>query len=77
MLPDTVQLQGFFDGAALLDIQPRGWDWSPDLETLQNLMAEMLAISKPVFPSYCSTLFPGNEWKCEPSTQPIPLLCGI
>ena len=77
MLPDTVQLQGFFDGAALLDIQPRGWDWSPDLETLQSLMAEMLSISKPVFPSYCSTLFPGNEWKCEPSKRPTLLLRGI
>ena len=77
MLPDTVQLRGFFDGAALLDIQPRGWDWSPDLETLQSLMAEMLSISKPAFPSYCSTLFPGDEWKCEPRARLTRLLCGI
>ena len=64
LLPASVELQGFFDGAALLDIEPRGWDWSPDLESLQLLMANMSAFTAPVFPEYCDTLFPGEVWKC-------------
>jgi hypothetical protein len=64
LLPPSVQLWGFFDGAALLDIQPRGWSWSRDLETLQSLMANMTSFIQPVFPPYCLTLFPGAEWKC-------------
>jgi hypothetical protein len=77
MLPPTVQLRGFFDGAALLDIQPRGWDWSPDLESLQSLMAEMLAITRPVFPSYCETSFPGNLWKCLIGQYRMPLITSV
>ena len=59
-----VQTWGFLDGAGLLDIQPRGWTWSPLLETLQSLMANMTAFSQPVFQPYCSTSFPGEEYKC-------------
>ena len=59
-----VQTWGFLDGAGLLDIKPRGWTWSPLLESLQTLMANMTSFTQPVFQPYCSTLFPDNEWKC-------------
>jgi hypothetical protein len=59
-----VQTWGFLDGAGLLDIKPRGWTWSPLLETLQSLMANMTAFTQPVFQSYCATSFPGEEYKC-------------
>ena len=59
-----VQTWGFLDGAGLLDIKPRGWTWSPLLESLQSLMANMTTFTQPVFQPYCSTLFPDNEWKC-------------
>ena len=68
-----VQTWGFLDGAGLLDIKPRGWTWSPLLEPLQSLMANMTSFTQPVFQPYCSTLFPGNEWKCKPSTRPVSL----
>ena len=77
MLPPTVQLRGFFDGAALLDIKPRGWEWSPDLETLQSLIAEMLSVAKPVFPSYCATLFGSNLWKCLVGQYRMPLITTV
>ena len=64
MMPSTVQTWGFLDGAGLLDIQPRGWNWRPYLETLQSLMSEMLGFSQPVFQPYCAQLFPGELWKC-------------
>ena len=63
-MPGNVQTWGFLDGAALLDIQPRGWKWDPELEPLQELMANMSAFTVPQFPSYCATLFPGEEYKC-------------
>ena len=64
MMPSTVQTWGFLDGAGLLDIQPRGWNWRPYLETLQSLMSEMLGFSQPVFQPYCAQMFPGELWKC-------------
>ena len=64
MVPDTVQTVGFLDGAALLNIEPRGWRWSSYLEPLPELMANMSVISESVFAPYCATLFPGEEWKC-------------
>ena len=63
-MPGNVQTWGFLDGAALLDIKPRGWKWDPELEPLQELMANMSDFTVPQFPSYCATLFPGEEWKC-------------
>jgi hypothetical protein len=64
LLPPGLQMWAFLDGAALLDIQPRGWSWRPELETLQTLMANMTAFTQPVFQPYCAALFPGEEWKC-------------
>jgi hypothetical protein len=64
LVPAGVQVAGFLDGAGLLDIQPRGWKWSSELETLPSLIAELSAFSAPVYPAYCATLFPGQAWKC-------------
>jgi Pectinacetylesterase len=74
LLPPTVELRGFFDGAALLDIQPRGWGWSADLESLQSLMAEMLAVSSPSFPEYCGLNFQSDLWKCLIGQYRLPLI---
>jgi hypothetical protein len=77
MVPPTVQTWGFLDGAALLDIQPRGWKWRPELETLQSLMANMTAFTQPVFAPYCATLFPGEEWKCLIGQYRMPLITSV
>ena len=63
-LPPNVAVKGFLDAAALLNIQPTGWEWSSQLETLQSLVAKVAANINPVFPSYCAANFPGEEWKC-------------
>ena len=75
MMPSTVQTWGFLDGAGLLDIQPRGWNWRPYLETLQSLMASMLGFTQPVFQPYCAELFPGELWKCLIGC--VPLLVAV
>jgi len=72
--PLGLQVQGFLDGAGLLDIQPRGWKWSPWLETLQQLMANMTTFTQPVFPSYCAKHFPGKEWRCLLGQYRMPLI---
>ena len=64
MMPSPVQTWGLLAGAGLLDIQPRGWNWRPYLETLQSLMSNMLGFTQPVFQPYCAQLFPGELWKC-------------
>jgi hypothetical protein len=64
MVPPGVTVSGFLDGAALLNVPPRGWDWSAYEEPLPSLIAEMSALTSSVFPSYCSQNFPGKEWKC-------------
>ena len=77
MMPATVQTWGFLDGAGLLDIQPRGWSWRPELETLQSLMASMLGFTQPVFPAYCSQLFPGELYKCLIGQYRMPLITSV
>ena len=74
-----VQTWGFLDGAGLLDIKPRGWTWSPLLESLQSLMANMTTFTQPVFQPYCSTLFPDNEWKCLIGCVPclVVVVCSL
>ena len=57
LVPPTVQVQGFLDGAALLDIYPAGWSWSDMLVPLQELMANLTLFANPVFPPYCAQLF--------------------
>ena len=64
LLPEGLDYRNMLDGAGLLDIEPSGWPWSPDLETLQSLMANLANFSAPVFPAYCAENFPGEEWKC-------------
>lgn len=39
LVPATVQVKGFLDGAGLLNMSPGAWTWSPELETLQQLSA--------------------------------------
>ena len=38
-----LQVQGFLDGASLIDIRSSGWPWSNDLIPLQTLIAEVRA----------------------------------
>jgi hypothetical protein len=76
-MPGNVQTWGFLDGAALLDIQPQGWKWTPELEPLQSLMANMSAFTVPQFPAYCATLFPGEEWKCWLGQYRMPLIKSV
>ena len=76
-MPGNVQTWGFLDGAALLDIQPKGWKWSPELEPLQTLMANMSAFTVPQFPAYCATLFPGEEYKCWLGQYRMPLIKSV
>jgi hypothetical protein len=73
-LPPNVAVKGFLDAAALLNIQPTGWEWSTQLETLQSLVAKVAANIGPVFPSYCATNFPGEEWKCLIGQYRMPLI---
>jgi hypothetical protein len=74
LLPAGLEYANLLDGAALLDIQPAGWSWSPQLETLQSLMAQLAAFSAPVFPAYCAALFPGAEYQCLLGQHRLPLL---
>ena len=73
-LPPNVAVKGFLDAAALLNIQPTGWEWSTQLETLQSLVAKVAANISPVFPSYCAANFPGEEWKCLIGQYRMPLI---
>jgi len=74
MLPPGLEYSNLLDGAALLDIQPAGWTWSGELETLQSLISNMTSFTSPVFPPFCSTNFPGAEWKCLIGQYRMPLL---
>lgn len=47
MVPSTVQVKGFLDGAGLLNIPAAAWTWSPELETLPEISARRRA---PPFP---------------------------
>ena len=73
-LPPTVAVKGFLDAAALLNIQPTGWEWSSQLETLQSLIVQVAANINPVFPSYCAENFPGKEWMCLIGQYRMPLI---
>jgi hypothetical protein len=77
MVPPTVEVRGFLDGAGLLDIAPRGWKWSPWLESLQSLMKNMTEFTQPVFAPYCAENFPGNEWRCLIGQYRMPLLTSV
>ena len=49
--PPGVEVMGFLDGAALLNIQPTAWTWSPTLLPLQSLSARPAADSSPSAPA--------------------------
>ena len=42
LIPVGVDYSNFLDGAGLLNIQPAGWSWSDELETLQSLMQTLV-----------------------------------
>ena len=70
-----MQVQGFLDASALVDVFPTGWPWSPDLLPLQLLIAEMVQAINPQFDPKCSTMYPGTEaWKCLFGAFRMPLL---
>ena len=74
-VPAGLQVHGFLDAAALVDIYPTGWDWSPDLVPLQTLVAELVSFISPVFPTACTALYNGdNTWKCLWSSYRLPLV---
>ena len=78
LVPPTVQVNGFLDGAALLDIQPRGWTWSSELETLQSLMHNMSQFTNPVFEPYCAQQFGKDAlWKCWIGQYRLPLITSV
>ncbi len=76
-LPPGITMKGFLDAAALLDIQPTGWSWSNELIPLQTLIQEVTSFIAPVFPSYCQTEFPGEEWKCLIGQYRMPLIKSV
>jgi hypothetical protein len=73
-VPPTVTVQGLLDAAALLDIQPTGWEWSSQLTPLQSLIADVAATINPVFPPACAASFPGEAWKCLIGQYRMPML---
>ncbi len=76
-LPPTVTLHGMLDAAALLDIAPTGWAWSPLLEPLQSLIAKVVAFTNPVFPAACTDAFPGETWKCLIGQYRMPMITSV
>ncbi len=73
--PSGIQVQGFLDAAALVDIAPTGWPWSPDLIPLQTLMQTMVEAVGSTFEPACSQAFPGAEsYKCLIGQYRMPLL---
>jgi hypothetical protein len=71
----SVQVQGLLDAAALVDIAPAGWPWSPDLIPLQQLIAALVAGIMPTFDPSCAALYTGADaWKCLFGQYRMPLL---
>ena len=66
MSPPGLEVQGFLDAAALLDIPVanNGWPWASQLTELQQLVANVAGVVNPQLPASCLALFPGSEWKC-------------
>jgi len=70
-----VEVKGLFDAAALVDVYPTAWPWSPDLLPLQTLMSWLVAVIEPVFPADCVALHNGSDaWKCMWSSYRLPLV---
>lgn len=71
-----VEVRGLLDAAALVDIYPTGWDWSPDLIPLQTLIEELVTAIQPTFPSSCAERgYTGPSlWKCLFSAYRLPLV---
>lgn len=76
MVPAGLKVQGLLDAAALLNVWPEhnGWPWSPLLEPLQNLTAQLLAFDNPQLPASCLERFPDAHWKCTWGSFRLPLL---
>jgi len=71
-----IEVRGLLDAAALVDIYPTGWPWSPDLTPLQTLMAQLVALLRPPLPEACvrAGLAGDATWKCFFSAYRMPLL---
>lgn len=70
-----VEVMGLLDAAALVDVYPAGWPWSPDLLPLQTLMSWLVEVIDPVFPADCVALYSGSDsWKCMWSSYRLPLV---
>ena len=75
MVPSTIRVQGLLDAAALVDIAPTGWGWSPDLVPLQQLISELVGVITPTFDYNCAAQYSGSEaWKCLFGQYRFPLL---
>ena len=76
-LAPSVQVQGFLDAAALVDVYPagNGWSWGADDEPLQTMIAAMYAMVDPVVPPACASLYSGvDAWKCIFPAYRMPML---
>jgi hypothetical protein len=75
MVPPGVQVQGLLDAAALVDIDPTGWGWSPDLVPLQSMISQLVGVVAPIFDASCAARYSGAEaWKCLMGQYRMPLL---
>ena len=73
----SVEVQGFLDAAALVDVYPtdNGFSWANSVESLQTMIAAMVAVVNPVVPTSCAALHSGNEtWKCVYPSYRMPML---
>lgn len=69
-------MQGLLDAAALVDISPadNGFSWASQLQPLQSLVADVMAVVNPQLPASCLALFPGESWKCMWGSYRLPLV---
>ena len=71
-----VEVKGLLDAAALVDIYPAAWPFSPDLIPLQTLVEELVYTIQPTFPASCAAKgYTGPaQWKCLWSAYRLPLV---
>ena len=76
LAPVGVEVKGLLDAAALVDISPASWPWSPDLIPLQTLVEELVTVIQPTFPPACAArgYTGGAAWKCLFSAYRLPLV---
>ena len=74
LVPASMKVQGFLDAAALVDIYPQAWPWSDDLEPLQTLVGQMVAMVGSTFPPECPWAGGEDQWRCLWGQYRLPTL---